>query len=467
MRKMRSTRPSPAENVEASRVEQAKMHKDLVASQARNEELSKVTEELRQALHEQRGRATDEEVTPSSSPRVFPMPFAQAITDTVIPASVVAVKASFTGVEDPEAHLTVFHTQMMLSGGSDAVYWKMFMSTLQGTALEWFVSLPTTHITSFQQFSKLFVDQYIVNKAPPRVSYDLFDVRQYQGESRRDYLNRFGAQMVRSPAKDEEMLVYAFKKGVLPGPFSEALIRGHPATFAEVRRLAVAHIADKSEVAKKRGNVAPARPRAQTRIQPQRVLETATAKKDQRTRHPYDPKKNKGKGPGRPREFNRPPRYKFVMGMADLITIPNIAARLKVPEKVSDKVLGPKPDAWCEFHQSFGHSLDSCLALGYQLDDLVNSDFLKDYLLGKRTGQASSSQPASSEGQQHEVPTHGEIHTIAGGFSGGGCTASQRKKYARSVMAVETDPVDNSSVEELLCSFLAPPMQLCYLQEYS
>ena len=166
-------------NVEASRVEQAKMHEDLVASQARNEELSKVPEELRQALHEQRGRATVEEVVPSSPPRVFPMPFAQAISDTAIPTSVVPVKASFTGVEDPEAHLTAFHTQMMLSGGSDAVYCKMFMSTLQGTALEWFVSLPTGHITNFQQFSKLFVDQYIVNKAPPRVSYDLFDVRKY------------------------------------------------------------------------------------------------------------------------------------------------------------------------------------------------------------------------------------------------------------------------------------------------
>ena len=47
------------EKVEASRVEQAKMHEDLVASQAKNEELSKVTEKLRQALHEQRGRATD------------------------------------------------------------------------------------------------------------------------------------------------------------------------------------------------------------------------------------------------------------------------------------------------------------------------------------------------------------------------------------------------------------------------
>jgi len=47
--------------------------------------------------------------------------------------------------------------------------------------------------------------------------------------------------------------------------------------------------------------------------------------------HPYDPKKSKSKGPGRPRESNRQPRYEFVMGLADLIAIPNIAARLKAP----------------------------------------------------------------------------------------------------------------------------------------
>ena len=122
---------------------------------ARNDELTKVTEELRQALQEQQGRPIAEEVAPSSPPRVFPMPFAQVITDTPIPTSVVPIKAVFTGVEDPEAHLTTFHTQMMLSGGSDAVYCKMFVSTLQGTTLEWFVSLPNGHKISF--FCKKFI----------------------------------------------------------------------------------------------------------------------------------------------------------------------------------------------------------------------------------------------------------------------------------------------------------------------
>ena len=42
---------------------------------------------------------------------------------------------------------------------------------------------------------------------------------------------------------------------------------------------------------------------------------------------------------------------------------------------------------------------------------------------------------------------HGEVQTIAGGFSGGGCTASQRRRYARSVIAV--DSVDESHYPEV------------------
>jgi len=87
------------------------------------------------------------------------MLFTQAIMDIVIPATFMGPKVSFTGLEDPEAHLTTFHTQMMLSGGSDAMHCKLFMSTLTGTTLDWFVSLIDRHITSFEKFSTLFKEQ--------------------------------------------------------------------------------------------------------------------------------------------------------------------------------------------------------------------------------------------------------------------------------------------------------------------
>ena len=82
-----------------------------------------------------------------------------------------------------------------------------------------------------------------MNKAPARLSYDVFYVKQYHGESMKDYLNRFGIQVVRLKPADEAMIVHAFVKGMLPEPFSESLLRVYPKTFTEIRRRALTHIA--------------------------------------------------------------------------------------------------------------------------------------------------------------------------------------------------------------------------------
>ena len=137
------------ETVAASRADQERIQVDLTASQAIIEELRKTNEELRRDLRNQAGEREVEEQKPATPRRDFPMQFSQAIMDAVIPATFVGPKATFTGVEDPEAHLTALHTQMMLVGGSDAVCCKLFMSTLAGTTLDWFISLPDGHVMSF------------------------------------------------------------------------------------------------------------------------------------------------------------------------------------------------------------------------------------------------------------------------------------------------------------------------------
>jgi len=163
--------------------------------------------------------------------------------EAVIPHTFVGPKVTFTGMEDSEALLTAFHTQMMLVGVSDAVRCKLFISMLTGMAMDWFVSLPNGHITSFTQLSQLFREQYIANRAPPPVSYDLFDVKQYRGETLKEYINRFGAQVVKVGTTEDSMIVYAFRKGMCPRPFCESIIRSRPRTFAEIRHRAMEHIA--------------------------------------------------------------------------------------------------------------------------------------------------------------------------------------------------------------------------------
>ena len=300
-------------------------------------------------------------------------------------------KVTFTGMEDPEAHLTAFHTQMMLVGGSDVVRCKLFMSTLTGMAMDWFISLSNGHITSSVQLSQLFTEQYLANRVPPLVSYDLFNVKQHQGETLKEYINCFGAQVVKVGTTEEPMIVYAFRKGMCPGPFCESIIRSRPKTFVEIRHRAVEHIATEGEVCEKRKSVAPARPRAPSRAQPARVNEATTGRKNQDRRRPYEARRPQARGRAegnRPvREGNRPLRHNFVVELKDLIIVPNIADRLR-PRVKSNKVLGPHKDSWCKFHEAFGHHINNCLALGHQLDELVKNEFLKDYLVGSVTAAA-------------------------------------------------------------------------------
>ena len=238
-----------------SKMEQECMQADLEASQARNEELHRVNEELRRGLRNNQGQREQDEMEHLTPPREFSTPFSQEILDAAIPNTFGGPKAIFTGMEDPEAHLTAFHTQMVLVGGSDAARCKLFMSTLTRMAIDWFISLPNGHITSFRQLSQLFRVQYLANKAPPPVSYDLFDVKQYQ--TLKEYINRFGAHVVKVGTSEEPMIVYAFRKGVCPGAFCESIIRNRPRTFAEIRRRAVEHIASEGEVCEKEPALCP------------------------------------------------------------------------------------------------------------------------------------------------------------------------------------------------------------------
>jgi len=157
----------------------------------------------------------------------------------------------------------------------------------------------------------------------------------------KDSLNRFGVQVVRLKTTDEAMTVHAFVKGMLPGPFSESLLRLYPKTFTENRRRALAHIAVDDRVTEKQGIVGPIRPRAAGRPQPMRVHEVTIEKKG--TEKPYE--RSQAGTCSRRYLF---PKHNFRVELKELIAISNIVARLKVPAKTNKK-MGPSKNAWCEF----------------------------------------------------------------------------------------------------------------------
>jgi len=112
------------------------------------------------------------------SARDNPKPFSQEIMDEPVPPHYITPKiAFFTGIEDLENHLTEFNAQMIISGGSDVIQCKMSMGTFTGTTLQWLSRIPDAQITSFPQFSRMFREQFSINKVKPLRLYDLFNIK--------------------------------------------------------------------------------------------------------------------------------------------------------------------------------------------------------------------------------------------------------------------------------------------------
>ena len=124
----------------------------------------------------------------------------------------------------------------------------------------------------------------------------------------KDFLNRFGALVVKLHTKDEDMTVHAFRRRVLPGPFSDSLIRCRPKTFNEIQHRVVAHIVVEEEVTEKRGSIGPVRSRGTGCPHPLRVHEATTEKKAPGKQPPYEGKKPQTRA--RTRE-NAPTKHNF------------------------------------------------------------------------------------------------------------------------------------------------------------
>jgi len=108
----------------------------------------------------------------------------------------------------------------------------------------------------------MFSEQFSTNKVKPPRIYDLFGVRQRDGESLKDYLNRLNALTVRLQTHDEDMMITVFKQGIMTGPLSDLLIRNLTETFSEVQERVVAHIGAHKVVDRKNNNLYLRQPRS-------------------------------------------------------------------------------------------------------------------------------------------------------------------------------------------------------------
>ncbi|RDY12853.1 hypothetical protein CR513_02280, partial [Mucuna pruriens] len=119
----------------------------------------------------------------------------------------------FDGSQDPHAHLQAFQTQVYINGANNLLSCKLFLGTLRGVAMRWFLGLPPLFVTSFADLATTFESRFAFNTA-----------------------------MVQVDDPDQKFFVKAFQKGLQASPFSDSLALSRLASMTKIRVQAKKHV---------------------------------------------------------------------------------------------------------------------------------------------------------------------------------------------------------------------------------
>ncbi|KAL0427973.1 UNVERIFIED_CONTAM: hypothetical protein Slati_2972100 [Sesamum latifolium] len=141
--------------------------------------------------------------------------------------------AEYDGTIDPPEHLSQFENATLLHRYTDGIKCQVLVTTFARAAQQWFNQLPPAVIGSFREFHSLFLHQFASSKKYRKTELSLFFIRQKEGESLKDYLQRFNTTALEVPSVTQEVKASAFAQGLMNGDFLKSLTK-KPATKFDV-----------------------------------------------------------------------------------------------------------------------------------------------------------------------------------------------------------------------------------------
>ena len=123
---------------------------------------------------------------------------------------------------------------MHLQGVLDEIMCRVFPTTLKGPTRVWFNKLPPNTITSFQELSKLFVNNFVGGQRPKCSLSSLLNIEQGENESLSTFISCFNKEALLVDEMDDKILLADFYNGVSLDLFIHKLYDQEPQTMAEL-----------------------------------------------------------------------------------------------------------------------------------------------------------------------------------------------------------------------------------------
>ncbi|GKV00762.1 hypothetical protein SLEP1_g13399 [Rubroshorea leprosula] len=276
---------------------------------------------------------------------------------------------TYDGTKDPDEHLHTYQAIMRIQNANDAMMCKVFPATLKSTARRRYHKLPRHSIDSFSQLAKLFSNKFASQREIKRTATELMQVNQKEGESLRDYMQRFNKATLDTDNIPDTICLSALLHGLKRGRFLDDLLENPPKTWNEVNdRSASFILSEDFQSSKRQADDKPSRGQEQ---QPRRE-----EKKKQKVGEPW----------GKPAEF---PKYASY--------IPLTLPRSQILAQIQHWVRRPPPplhdspradkSKHCDYHRVYGHNTEDCQHLKDELEFLARNGKLEGYVQKPHTQQ--------------------------------------------------------------------------------
>ena len=124
--------------------------------------------------------------------------------------------------------IATFKTMMHLQGVLDEIMCRAFHTTLKRPAWVWFSKIPPNTVSSFEELSKLFVNNFIGGQRHKRSSSSLLTIGQRENESLRFFITHFNKKALTVDEMDNKLLLAAFHNTVNSDLFIHKLYDQEP-----------------------------------------------------------------------------------------------------------------------------------------------------------------------------------------------------------------------------------------------
>ena len=268
---------------------------------------------------------------------------------------------SYDGTPDPFDHIATFKTTMHLQRVPDEIMCRAFPTTLKGPARVSFSKTPRNSVSSFEELSKLFVNNFIEGQRHKRSSSNLLTIKQGENESLQSFITRFNREALSVDEVDDKLLLAAFHNGVNSDLFIHKLYEKEPQSMAELVHSAQNFMnAEDAIIAKKRKRS------ERVEANPNCHSEQGSRPKKGRTEERKDRDNKKPSSSARNQQYTplNMPLEQVLMQIKD-------NPSLKWLEKMKGNPNKRNRNKYCRFHKDHGHDTDECFNLKQQIENLI------------------------------------------------------------------------------------------------